>query len=255
MTLFRILWEQRAKKPTAVADVGAAVVGGKIYIPGGRLSNGEMTDVLEIYDPASDTWAAGASLPDALSAYALAADEGKVYLFGGWDGGKALDTVYQYDPGTDQWHEMTPMPTRRAFAGAGVANGKIYVLGGWDGESALAVSEVYQPSREGSQEPPWSNAEPMPEGRYGMGIASVVDIFYLIGGVSNQDVSGSLEYVPNTDIWQSFALPVSETWSRMGMVLSGPHLYLMGGELADAPTDQNLAYQAIYTVSIPSIIK
>jgi hypothetical protein len=95
----------------------------------------------------------------------------------------------------------------------------------------------------------------MPEGRYGMGVASVVDNLYLIGGMSDQESPASLEFVPGTDVWQAFDLPVSETWSRMGMVLSGPHLYLLGGELAGVPSDQNLAYQAIYTVSIPSIIK
>ena len=251
----RDAWEKRAQKPTAVADVSAAVIGDKIYVPGGRLANGEMTSVLEIYDPASDSWETGASLPDALSAYALAAYEGKMYTFGGWDGAKALDAVYQYDPGVDRWSEMTPMPTRRAHAGAGIAGGKIYVLGGWDGQKALSVSEVYQPSREDSGEPPWGESEPMPEGRYGMGVASVVDIFYLIGGTSSEGGSASLEFVPSTAAWQAFDLPVSESWSRMGMVLSGPHLFLLGGDLAGVPTDQNLAYQAIYTVSIPSIIK
>jgi DNA-binding CsgD family transcriptional regulator len=248
-------WEKRAQKPTAVADVSAAVIGNKIYVPGGRVASGEMTRVLEIYDPASDSWETGASLPEALSAYALAAFEGKLYIFGGWDGANALGAVYQYDPGVDRWSAMTPMPTKRAYSGAGIASGKIYVLGGWDGQKALPVSEVYQPSREDSGEPPWVEAEPMPEGRYGMGVASVVDIIYLIGGTSGEGASASLEFVPSTAVWQAFDLPVSKSWSRMGMVLSGSHLFLLGGELAGAPTDQNLAYQAIYTVSIPSIIK
>ena len=64
-------WADLADKPTPVADVSAAVVGGKIYIPGGRLDSGTMTDVLEIYDPLQDDWMRGANLPGPVSAYAF----------------------------------------------------------------------------------------------------------------------------------------------------------------------------------------
>jgi len=79
-------WEARTPKPVPVAEAQAAVIGGKIYIPGGRMSSGERTDVLEIYQPDGDLWTRGASLPQPLSAYALVAYEGQLYVFGGWDG-------------------------------------------------------------------------------------------------------------------------------------------------------------------------
>jgi len=248
-------WEARADKPTAVADVGAAVIGGKIYVPGGRLASGEMSDALEVYDPVADEWSQGAGLPVPLSGYAWAALEGKLYLFGGWDGSQALDDVYQYDPGLDSWTEMASLPTARAFAGAGISGGKIYVLGGYDGQRALDVNEVFQPSLGESATSPWEQDEPMHERRYAMGVASVVDIIYLIGGGGSTGENSSLEYVPVSATWQVFDMPVVEPWSSMGLVLSGQQLYLLGGELSGVPTGQNLAYQAIYTVAIPSIIK
>lgn len=249
-------WEPRRSKPIPVADVSAAVIGGKIYVPGGRLASGELSAVLEIYDPTQDRWLRGADLPSPISAYALATLEGKLYLFGGWDGTQPLDGVYRYDPGLDLWEPMTPMPTPRAFAGAGIADGKIYIIGGYDGKNALAANEVYLPAREGSGSDPWETAGSMPDARYAMGVASVVDIIYVIGGQGDQEATrSSLEYVPENAAWEEFDLPVEQTWSHLGMVLSGSYLYLLGGELDGVLTGQNLAYQAIYTVSIPSIIK
>ena len=94
-------WEILNTKPTPVSDVGAAVIGGKIYVPGGQLQSGKLTNRLEIYSPRTDTWSDGAALPEAVSVYAIAVSEGKLYLFGGWNGERYLDTVLEYDPDQD----------------------------------------------------------------------------------------------------------------------------------------------------------
>jgi N-acetylneuraminic acid mutarotase len=92
-------WERLEDKPTPVRDVEAALIGEKIYVPGGLGGDGQPTDILEIYDPRANQWENGASLPIKLSAYAMTDFEGQLYLFGGWDGEKALDHVFIYDPG------------------------------------------------------------------------------------------------------------------------------------------------------------
>jgi N-acetylneuraminic acid mutarotase len=124
------LWAPLAAKPLAAADVGAAVIGGQIFVPGGRLASGEISSVLEVYDPRSDQWERRSDLPGPVSAYAVAAFEGRLYLFGGWDGENYSATVYIYDPANDVWDIGTPMPTARGFGGAAVAGGRIYVVGG-----------------------------------------------------------------------------------------------------------------------------
>jgi N-acetylneuraminic acid mutarotase len=256
-------WEVLADKPAPVSDAGAVVIGGKIYVPGGRLAGGEMSAALEIYDPATDRWEAGADLPSPVSAYALAVYEGALYLFGGWDGSQYLNLAWRYDPGQGRWEELEPLPTRRAYARAAVAAGRIFVLGGYDGARALNSNEIYQPAKEGS-ESPWTEGLPLPSGRYAMGVTSAVDIIYMVGGVSGlpagttaseSEALSSLEYIPTAGVWQEFDAPVTESWAHMGMVLSGTQIYVVGGELAGQPSGQNLAYQAIYTVAIPSIIK
>jgi DNA-binding CsgD family transcriptional regulator len=247
-------WSSLLPKPVPVADVSAAVIGGKFYIPGGRLASGEVTNLMEIYDPLQDTWEKGSPLPVALSAYALAAFEGKLYLFGGWNGGKILASVYEYDPEGDVWTPRTPMPTARAFAGAALAGGNIFVVGGYDGQRALAVNEIYLPERDDGQQVAWTQGEPLPEGRYAMGVASVADILHVIGGVGNKNVAlQSLEYPPQTGVWQAFESPHSQPWSQLGVAAFGTRLFVVGGELNTAPTAKNLAYQAIYIITLPVV--
>ena len=56
-------WESLPSKPTPITDIGAAVMGGKIYVPGGRMSDGRATNTLEVFDPRSGTWDVGPSMP------------------------------------------------------------------------------------------------------------------------------------------------------------------------------------------------
>jgi len=242
-------WITLTSKPVPVADVNAAVIGGKIYIPGGRLASGGMTDVLESYDPRRGQWERCTPLPVALSGYALVAFEGQLYIFGGWDGQKFLASVYEYDPGQDKWIERMPMPTARGFAGAAIAGGSIYVIGGYDGKEALTINEEYLPERD-----TWSRRAPLPDGRYVMGVASIAEFIYVVGG---EGETGSsllpLQYFPQQDRWQEFEGPLSENWSHLGVVPTGTHLYILGGRLGGISTAQNLSYQAIYTIIIPII--
>jgi len=78
-------WAAAATKPTPVTDIQAALLGGRIYVPGGETSKGSISAELAIYDPRDDTWSLGAALPEPRSAYGLVAFEGNLYLFGGWD--------------------------------------------------------------------------------------------------------------------------------------------------------------------------
>ncbi len=247
-------WEQLSPKPIPVADIGSAVVGGLIYVPGGRLASGKPTDVLEAYDPAQDRWEKRASLPVPLSAYALVSYEGRIFLFGGWDGGRYLDTVYEYDPSRDLWTVRTPMPTARGFAGTALAAGKLFVIGGYDGKRALAANEIYVPDRDNGQENPWSQGKPLPQGRYAMGMTSVADIIHLLGGEGDPKTQLlSLEYFSHKDEWQPFESPLARPWSRFSLVPLETQLYLIGGRSGDHPIGRNLSYQAIFTVLFPEI--
>lgn len=247
-------WTTLTAKPLAVAEVSAVVLGGKIYVPGGRTESGSITNVLEAYDPVKDTWETYSSLPTALSGYALIAYEGRIYLFGGWDGKSYVKTVFAYDPGLDEWQPRTPMPTARGSCGVAISSGLIYILGGTNGNEALTANEIYTPSRDNGSDNPWQVGPALPEGRYAMGVASVSDLIYIIGGKGkvSQELS-LLELSPTVTTWQTLSASIPATWSFLGTVPLGKYLYVIGGLIEDNPTGLNLSYQAIYTVVIPFV--
>lgn len=248
-------WAALTEKPLPVADAQAAVIGGEIFLPGGRLASGEPSPALEVYDISQNTWSPRASLPVAVSGYALAAYEGRLYLFGGWDGQKALNSVYEYDPSLDQWTERSPMPSGRALAGAAIASGRVYVMGGWDGANALSANEVYAPTSEELPAGPWSLAAPLPEARYSMGVATIADIIYVVGGLGQPDTRAGLLYFSQNNTWQQTEPAPQPVGAHFGLVSISTRLHLVGGELAAQPSAQNLSYQAILTLSIPIIVK
>jgi DNA-binding CsgD family transcriptional regulator len=243
-------WRSLAPKPSAVTDVQAAVIGGKIYVPGGREASGKIVSVLEAYDPRTDRWERRASLPTALSAYALVAFEGNLYVFGGWGGDNYLASVYKYDPSTDTWVQLTAMPTARGFLGAAVAAGKIYVIGGTDGTQALTTTEVYIPSEESAADA-WQTGTPLPQGRSKMGVTSIADIIHVIGGNGPAGPLTSLKYFPQKNEWQAFETPTTLPWAGLELATANTYLYAFGGLRASQPMTQTWAYEAIYTISIP----
>ena len=246
-------WMPRKKKPTAAGDVQAVVIGGKIYVPGGRLADGSVTNVMEIYEPRSDEWQSGAAMPVAVSAYALATIEGKLYLFGGWDGKHYVSSVFAYNPATNKWNALTPMPTARGFAAAAVAGDKIYLIGGRDESGALSANEMFIPERAGSADA-WVKVTAMPAGRYAMGAATIAGVIHVLGGESaGAEALTYLEYFPSTDSWRAYPNSLARPIAYPGLISQEAYLYMIGGEEDDAPSAQTWMYQAIYSVAVPLI--
>jgi DNA-binding CsgD family transcriptional regulator len=247
-------WSILAPKPTAVTDVEAGMIGGKIYVPGGRLQNGEITDILEIYDPGRDEWSTAASLPEKLSAYGLATFEGKLYLFGGWNGQEYLDTVLEYDPDQDAWGNKSPLSEPRAHASAVLVGGQIHLLGGFDGSDALDLHEVYTPNLDDGSISPWMQSVPMPSGRYAMGSAALLDNIYLVGGVGDA-FAWMLSYGSQSQAteWQRMAGPTDDEWYDLGVVALGTRIYAIGGEIESQPSANTLSVQVIFIQTLPFV--
>jgi DNA-binding CsgD family transcriptional regulator len=240
-------WTALPPKPLPVADIGAAVIGGKIYVPGGRTAEGTPTDVVEVFDPRAAAWSLSPPLPAALSAYALAAFEGKLYLFGGWDGTQFVASVFAFDPDTGAWGTLTPMPSARAFARAAAAGGELFVMGGADGTSTLDANLQYLPERDAAGDDAWIARAPLPETRQSFALAGTGELVYLLG-------SGTpLEYSPQRDEWKTLAAPDVANWHGMGLIVQGPNLIAFGGSSDGRALPATLSYQAVYTIAIPLI--
>ena len=214
-------WVAKAPMNQARSDLGVAAVNGKIYAIGGTIGEGKIgvikpifVDTNEEYDPQTDTWTFKKPMPTALSGFATAVFEGKIYCMG-----SGLNQVY--DPATDTWENKTPMPTERELLKANTCNGKIYLVGGQrPGNyttytySSEAANEVYDPITD-----TWSIKAPMPTATHGYASAVFDNKVYYFGGISWADgpLTGNLTqiYDPKNDSWSLGASsPTISTYSE-----------------------------------------
>ena len=194
-------WKALAAMPTARLAAVAVSAGGKIYVMGGagnyRARDGQslepnqphrVFDINEVYDPATNTWAAKQILPTPRNAMFAGVVNGKIYLIGGRVGtafattGSVTDIVEEYDPATDKWGSLKDrMPTPRDEGVVGVYNNRIYVAGG---ESITALNnsvsrafEAYDPTSNS-----WQSLGNMPLARYGLAGGVIGNRLHIVGG-------------------------------------------------------------------------
>jgi uncharacterized repeat protein (TIGR01451 family) len=215
-------WRVVAPKPTAAANVAAAVIGGKVYVPGGMRGDSWLS-VLEIYDPQANRWTRGADLPRAASGMAVAAAQGKLYVFGGSGANGLISTTLEYDPATEVWRERAPLPGGpRAYAAAATLGGKIYVAGGWP---ALSTFECYDLASDS-----WETLSSLPTGRHSLGLVAVDGYIYAVGGGSSWTGLSRVErYDPTTDSWLVLSALSSTTRAGVAVAAAAGRIFATGG--------------------------
>ncbi|MDP6931098.1 MAG: kelch repeat-containing protein, partial [Planctomycetota bacterium] len=77
-------WKKMPSLQIPRQEVGAAVIGGKIYVTGGLTTSRGPTDTMEIFDPATGKWKAGKNIPTTLHHHGCCAVNGQLYLIGGY---------------------------------------------------------------------------------------------------------------------------------------------------------------------------
>lgn len=133
-------WRTRSPMPTARNHAAVGAVGGRIYVIGGRVGAAFMsvasnTDVVEEYDPATDSWGAvRARMPTPRSGSAWGTYAGRILVAGGETQNAqfagAFKALEAYDPATNQWISLPSMPIgRHGLAGAMVGN-RFHLAGG-----------------------------------------------------------------------------------------------------------------------------
>ena len=241
-------WERLTDMPTVRSSAKVAVVNGKIYVLGGRVGkdnqagNLKVLQVVEMYDPETDTWVRKQDMSRHRMAYGIGVVAGKIYAIGGtvaiqpgapW----RVDLVEVYDPATDTWSKRADMPTRRRAVKAAVIQDTLYAIGGdgWppDGQGgpALATIEAYHPKTNR-----WRKKPDMPNLRWIFSTVVVADKIYLIGGTDLQ--AGDRRpapvevYDPATERWR--LLPAMPTIRRpFGVAAVNGKIYVFGGDDKD----------------------
>lgn len=200
-------WNPKADIPTARILASSCELNGKIYVIGGGKTAYSSLNVMEVYDPVTDTWdTTKTPMPTARAELCVAAVNGKIYAIGGATAhmGSPLGMVEEYDPQTDTWDtNKQPMPTARMGAACGVFNNKIYIAGGsTTGRPNWAISkklEIYDPVTDN-----WTSGDNMPTAIYYPQGAVLNDTFYLIGGLIGPPWAGQRivqKYDLTTNTW------------------------------------------------------
>ena len=248
------VWSRLTPKPTAVAEASAAELFGEIYVVGGRLANGQPTDVVEVYSPIQNAWRPITALPQPVAGGLALSDGAFLYFFGGWNGSTYLDTTYLYDPGGDLWRPVTAMPQPRAFATGQFMTGSLYVVGGFDGEQELNTCNFFDPNQA-----EWFACPDMLLPRGKAGSAAVLNKLYVIGGGMNgqQEITFSELYDPATEIWQvvnSPPLAENHTWTGAGVANVENRIFVFGGHRGQAlSTDTYIYAPFVFRTFLPSV--
>jgi N-acetylneuraminic acid mutarotase len=199
-------------------------------------------------------WKKGAPFPEPDEELYGAALNGKMYVIGGWDDGKAAGVNYEYDPATDKWTQKKGMPRSAHHAAIATANGKLYVMGGFvpPKDTQIPTGGAWEPIADMWEYDPaadsWKSLAPLPTKR---GAAVAVEVggkIYVIGGATT--VAGSKDpyftffgpslvlttnevFDPATNKWES-RRPMSVARNHAYAAPVNGKIYVIGGRTGHA---------------------
>lgn len=246
-TLAPIPIEPRQEHTTvAISADTLAILGG--VVPAANLVT--TTDIMQLYDIASDKWSFGPSLPLAMNHANAAVVDGKVYLLGGLavasDGAwRGVANSWVYDPMDNEWTPISPMlnATARGSAAIGVHGKKIYLAGGMTTldvagsgyQDSVTTVSVYDTIRGTWRTLP----QKLPEGRDHAGGAVVNSTLYVLGGryfgsSGNRDTVYSLDLDNHSATWQTSSARMPTARGGVSAATIGTKVYVFGGEGNDA---------------------
>jgi N-acetylneuraminic acid mutarotase len=246
-------WNKLKNKPTAVSETSAVVIQDNIYIPGGRLANGNPTNLMDVYDFQADDWVSRRSMPKSLMGSAIAAVDGILYVFGGWDGKAHSRTVFVYNRETDEWTLGKDLPTARSYMAVSVIEGHIQLIGGENQDGPISDNLIYYPGRDIPGGNPYEAGVSLPQPRSRASSVVLTNITYLFGGTggSSNTVLPPIALVQSQTSWTVLDGVNPVNAELQSVLAAGNYIHLFGGKNGQTAVDSHGVYQAIYTITLP----
>ena len=199
-------WIRKQDMSIPRTQFGIGVVAGKIYAIGGYIHPRDRKpedpwriDLVEVYDPATDTWTKRAKMPTRRSSVKAAVIQNTLYAIGGsgWPqvgaGGPFLGTIEVYEPRINRWTKRTEMPNPRTVFFTVVIANKIYLIGDFTAEVRPVPIEVYDPATER-----WRLIPAAPTVELPFGVTAVKGKIYVFGGYTED-----LDLLPVVEVFDT----------------------------------------------------
>jgi autotransporter-associated beta strand protein len=211
--------------------IGAAVTAdGKVFFPGGSTDNGAASNVMDIYDAATNSWSTE-QLPHPRGAFATTSSDGKLFIGGGYSNGQLSDIVDIYDIDSKLWTQ-TNLSRARYMLAAASAGGKVLFSGGYD----FNIVDIYDTGGNS-----WSTTHLSQFRNQVVGVSSGNKVFFAGGysGYYPDQASSSVVDIFNTanNSWTTASL--SEARSGIGGVSCDNIVFFAGGWI---PEGDNVYY-------------
>jgi len=183
-------WERMPDLPAPRSRYALAVLEGRLILFGGWDGTAVQSSVLE-YESGAGVWHELTPLPTARADMACAVIEDAAYLMGGTDGQQKLSEAIAYqinaeDVAGGPWSSIRDLPAPRAGASAVAIARSIYLIGGGKDLPGIRydlTSETWTPL-----------SSPVSGPWYGMGVATVDDRLYVLGGRTDTPVPDTWSY-------------------------------------------------------------
>jgi N-acetylneuraminic acid mutarotase len=174
-----------ADLPAAITSASAISWEGQIWIIGGLNSSGNSVATVRTYNPSTNTYGTGPSLPSARDNVGLAVLQGDLYVFGGRNrqggSGDSTTTVWRLTSPGGSWQARAPMPATRRSMVVGMADGKAQLFGGEAvGTPAITAVHEYDPTIN-----TWATLTAMPTGRHGAAGTTIDGVTFVVGGATS----------------------------------------------------------------------
>ncbi|MDR0569848.1 MAG: S8 family serine peptidase, partial [Clostridiales Family XIII bacterium] len=193
-------WVRKASAGEVASNLATVVWKGKIYTFGGNTgAAGQAKTTVLCYDPAQNKWEKLDPMPGKKSGASAALFGDKVYVAGGYTLADyemmraPTNSLYVYDLETRQW-DLTKSPMPNAFGlAATAARENMYMVGGGsvNMEFLPDVPYVHEYSPALDKWFVWDGPNAY---RYMAGAAIIGDRLYVLGGMDNSAVIGTVEY-------------------------------------------------------------
>jgi len=229
---------------------------GKIYGFGGGAEDFRSLNSTIIFDPKTQSWSTGTYMPTLRSGAMAFTVGNKIYIVGGGfkqaDGTfKFLRTTEIYYPDTDTWETGNDMNQPHDYPGGVQHDGYLYILAGHHPDSTTAGPKT-DPGfpfceRMNIETGQWEEITSIPTPRFALDAVVIDNKIVTMGGVAFtpegfNNFSHTEVYDPATNTWEQGEINLPWTAAGQGAVLSGGHLFIMGGYSGDGISNHAAAY-------------